>query len=362
MADRRRERISALLDSMDHAGLDGLLVSSLPNIRYLTGFSGSSALALVTRGLVTFITDFRYETQVAFEVGDLARVTIDRESLWAGLWRQLPALPNLNVVGFESAHVVHLDFQRLVDDGTRWRWRPTVGLVERLREQKDDTEVALIASAAAIAERALERLMGEVRAGMTELQVAGMLERMLREEGSEGFPFPTIIASGARAALPHARSTAKHIERGDLLLLDFGAEVGGYCADITRTVVVGPASVQQRDVYGVVRAANESAAAGVRANMACRDADAIAREYIRDRGFGDAFGHGLGHGLGLQVHEAPRLARTSDGPLQERSVVTIEPGIYLPGWGGVRIEDDVHVAADGPHVLTRFTHELLEIG
>jgi Xaa-Pro aminopeptidase len=188
------------------------------------------------------------------------------------------------------------------------------------------------------------------------------LEKSLRDEGSEGFPFPSIVASGARSALPHARSTARRVERGDFLLLDFGAETQGYCADVTRTFVMGRAAPEQREIYEVVRVANEQAASRVRAGMTGRDADAIARDYIEQRGFGDLFGHSLGHGLGLEVHEAPRLARTADAALAEGAVVTIEPGIYRPGWGGVRIEDDVFLGSHGPSILTQFTHELLELG
>jgi Xaa-Pro aminopeptidase len=196
---------------------------------------------------------------------------------------------------------------------------------------------------------------------MTELALAGVLERALREEGSEGFPFETIVASGPRSALPHARAGTREVQRGDFLLLDFGAIVGGYCADVTRTVVLGGADERQREIYDVVRCANAIASAQVRAGMKGRDGDALARDYIHGRGHGEAFGHGLGHGLGLEVHEAPRLSRTAEAVLPPGAVVTIEPGIYLPGWGGVRIEDDVYLAPTGPVVLTHFTRDLLEL-
>ncbi len=362
MPDPRSRRLSALADGLTAAHLDGLLVTSAPNIRYLTGFSGSSGLLFVAARDVILITDFRYQTQIKDEVGDLARVIIQPQSLWVGLWQQLQQRTNLEVVGFESAHVLHRDFQRLLEAGARWQWRPTVDLVEALRERKDAGELALIEAANGIATRALERTVKEVRAGMSELEVAGVLEKALRDEGSEGFPFPSIVASGPRSALPHARSSSRRIEPGDFLLLDFGAEFNGYCADVTRTFVVGRAGSEQRDIYDIVRHANETAAHGVRAGMTGRDADAIARDYIEQRGFGDLFGHSLGHGLGLEVHEAPRLAKSADGALAEGAVVTIEPGIYRPGWGGVRIEDDVFLGSDGPRILTRFTRELIELG
>jgi len=360
--DPRPRRIAALVEGLSAAHLDGLLLTGLSNIRYLTGFSGTSALLVVTPRDVVFITDFRYQTQVAEEVGDIARVCIEAASLWTGLWQQLAALPSVKVLGFETAHVQHRDFQRLVEAGARWQWRPTVDLVETLRERKDESEVARIREAADVATRALERTLPDVHVGMTELQVAGVLEKALRDAGSEGFPFPSIVASGPRSALPHARSSSRAIEEGDFLLMDFGAEVGGYCSDITRTVVVGAASDEHRRVYDVVRVANERASAGVRAGMTGRDADAIARQYIERAGYGDLFGHSLGHGIGLEVHEAPRLARTAEGVLAEGAVVTIEPGVYRPGWGGVRIEDDVVLGADGPEILTQFPRELIELG
>jgi len=362
VADARPRRLAALADGLTAAHVDGLLITSLPNIRYLTGFSGSSALLFVSVRDVVFITDFRYQTQVVDEVGSLARVTIESQSLWSGLWQQLSQLSNLEVIGFESGHLLHRDFQRLLEAGSRWQWRPTVDLVETLRERKDPDELALIETANGIAIRALERTLPQLRAGMTELEVAGVLEKSLRDEGSEGFPFESIVASGPRSALPHARSTSRRVEAGDFLLLDFGAETQGYCADVTRTFVMGRAAPEQRAVYDVVRAANETASQRVRAGMSGRDADAIARDYIEQRGYGDLFGHSLGHGLGLEVHEAPRLARTAEGALAEGAVVTIEPGIYRPGWGGVRIEDDVFLGRNGPKILTSFTHELIELG
>ncbi len=361
MTDRRPDRIVALRGAIERAQLDGLIISGLANIRYLTGFSGSSALAVLTSSELRLITDFRYETQVHEETGGIADVRVEQSSLWTGLWAELPALRNFTVVGFESAHMLHRDFERLLRDGTRWQWRPETDLVEKLRESKDSDEVSFIREAAAIATRALGRTLPDIRAGQTELQIAGILEKALRDEGSEEAPFSPIVASGPRAALPHARASRRIVCEGDLLLLDFGAQYRGYCSDITRTVVVGRASAEQRAIYEIVKGANAHASSNVRAGMLGQDADALARSYIDDRGYGAAFGHSLGHGLGLEVHEAPRLARTSETPLSAGAVVTIEPGIYRPGWGGVRIEDDVHLGTAGAEVLTDFTRELLEV-
>lgn len=362
MTDPRPRRLALLADGITAAHLDALLITGSANVRYLSGFSGSSALLLVTARDAVLITDFRYQTQAADEVGSMARVVIEPQSLWTGLWQNLAQLGAVQVIGFESAHLVHRDFQRLLEAGARWQWRPTVDLVESLRERKDATELQHIRAAVAAAERALELALPQVCVGMTELDVAGVLESALRHAGSDGFPFPSIVASGANAALPHAHPTSRRIARGDFLLIDFGARVDGYCSDITRTFVVGRANEEQREIYEVVRLANERAVASVRAGMIGRDADGLARGYIEDRGYGDLFGHSLGHGIGLEVHEAPRLAKTAEGPLVDGAVVTVEPGIYRPGWGGVRIEDDVHLSAGGAQVLTRFPRELIEIG
>ena len=362
MSDRRSERVAALAAALRAAHLDGLLITSLPNIRYLTGFSGSSAIVVVSERDLLLVTDFRYATQVKEEVGDPARVAIEAQSLWTGVWRQMADMTGLEVVGFESAYLVHRDFERLLNAGARWQWRATTDLVETLREQKDAGEIESITSAARVAERALERTLAGVRAGQTELEIAGALELALRDAGSTGFPFETIVASGERSALPHARAGSRQVRAGDFLLIDFGAIVDGYCSDITRTVIVGRATPEQRDVHDIVRTANERASDLVRAGMTGKDADALARRYIEERGLGEAFGHSLGHGIGIEVHEAPRLARTTEAVLPERAVVTIEPGVYRAGWGGVRVEDDVVLRRDSATILTTFSRELLEVG
>jgi Xaa-Pro aminopeptidase len=361
MADRRKDRLVALGARLSAERVDALLLCSLPNIRYLTGFSGTSALAVATPSEIRLITDFRYETQVADEVGDTAHVRIEPVSLWAGLWATLQQLTSVEVIGFESTHLYHRDFQRLLSEGSRWQWRPQVNLVESLRESKDEDEVALISEAARIATEALTNAIPQIVPGQSELQIAGILEKALRDEGSEEAPFPVIVASGPRSALPHARASSRVLEMGDLLLMDFGAQHKGYCSDVTRTFIAGAPSSEQREIYQVVRDANHIASHSVRAGMTGMAADALARSYIDRCGHGEQFGHSLGHGLGLEVHESPRLARTAETPLAAGAVVTIEPGIYRPGWGGVRIEDDVHLSENGPQILTNFSRELIEV-
>jgi Xaa-Pro aminopeptidase len=264
-------------------------------------------------------------------------------------------------IGFESMHLSHTDFARLLEKGARWSWRPTTDVVETLRAVKDAGELAHIERAVAVAETALRRTVPMLRAGLTETAVAGILERHLRDAGSEAFPFPTIVASGPRSAMPHARAGDRVLEMGDFVLLDFGAVTAGYCSDITRTFVLGRASDEQREVYDIVREANLRASGALRVGMTGMAADAVARDYIADCGYGEAFGHSLGHGIGLEVHEEPRLARVVESPLAAGTVVTIEPGIYRAGWGGVRIEDDVFLSVAGPRVLTGFPRDLHEL-
>jgi len=359
VSSARERRISRLVGFLVTNHLDGLLITSLPNIRYLTGFSGSSALLFVSARDVHLITDFRYQTQATDEAADVASVRIESTSLWTGLWALLASAVGLKSLGFESSHLVHRDFQRLLEQGERWNWRPTSELVEGLRAQKDAEEVSRIREAGAIAMAALGVTLEAVRVGMTELQLCGVLERCLRDAGSDAHPFPPIVASGPRSALPHARASTRPIAPGDFLLLDFGASTAGYCSDVTRTVVVSHADGRQREIYNAVRDANQVARLGVHAGMRGREGDALARAVLDARGFGEQFGHGLGHGIGLQVHEAPRLSRVAEEVLPVGSVVTIEPGVYVPEWGGVRIEDDIHLGADGPELLTYFTRELL---
>ena len=361
MVEPQHARQARLVERLIKQNLDGLLVTSLPNIRYLTGFSGSNALFLITPTESWFFTDFRYESQVASEVVGASRVLIEKTSLWKGLWQQLGERPGTAAFGFESSHLLHRDFQRLLEDGTRWTWRATNDLVEELRVQKENREVEAIRLAGVIAASALEKTLSHIRSGLTENEVAGLLEHNLRDAGSDGFPFGTIAASGPRSALPHARAGTRPIAPGDFVLLDFGAVFRGYCADVTRTVVVGTASDRQKEVYGAVKEANERARALIAPGMTGAEADALARDVLAARGFGDAFGHGLGHGLGIEVHEAPRLSRVSEGKGPARAVVTIEPGVYLQGWGGVRIEDDVHLADGGAELLTDFPRDLIEL-
>lgn len=358
--DRRLVRQAALRRRLDTLALDAMLISHGPNVRYLTGFTGSAGLLLLTLDRTLLITDFRYREQAPEETRGAADVVMEGSNLWDRLRRALETGARRRL-GFERDHVTVRDAERLsrleVAEPV-----PTSELVESERVIKDAGEVAAIGAAAEVAQAALAEVLPTVRVGETEREIAARLELALRRRGSEWHPFQTIVAAGPRSALPHARATARPVGQGEWLLIDFGAELDGYCADITRTVIVGgTADGRQREIYRIVAEAQRAAIAGLQPGMSGRVADALARDVIEAAGYGEAFGHSLGHGLGLEVHEAPRLARTALEPIPAGAVVTVEPGIYLQGWGGVRIEDDVHLAADGAHRLTDERTELLEL-
>ena len=345
---------------LEREGLDGLLVTHLPNVRYLTGFSGSAALLLVHAQATVLVTDFRYAVQGPAEAGGAATVEVDQKSVWDRLARVLSGFPQ-GAFGIEAHSLTVKDAER-VAGLTRSRIVPAADHVERLRTVKSPEEVAAIRAAAELAQEAFAEVLPSIGVGQSELEIAATREAARRRRGSEWHPFPTIVASGPRSALPHARTSARTVGRGEWLLLDFGAQVDGYCADLTRTVVVGArADERQRAVYDLVRCAQGRAVEHLRPGMTGREGDALAREVISARGFGDAFGHSLGHGLGLEVHEAPRLAPTSEAPVPEGAVVTVEPGVYFPGWGGVRLEDDLYLGPDGPELLSNGRTELVEL-
>jgi Xaa-Pro aminopeptidase len=355
--------------------LDALVVTSLSNILYLTNFTGSSAIVVLTRDRLHFITDFRYVTVVTdAQASPIAcpglEPTITEGSYDATLAALLDALPGR--VGIESAHLTAGRYDWLLKTlapagGARRELVLTEGIVERVRVRKDAEEIATLREAAAMLSRAARGVLSSVRRGQTEQQVALNIDTRLREEGFERSAFDTIVASGPNAALPHAHPGGRILSEGDLVVLDFGGVYASYCVDLTRTVSVGPAGARAREVYGAVLDARNHAIAAVAPSASRFDIDAAARDTLIRYGLGDAFGHGTGHGLGLEVHEDPRITRrrpdvdASDELVAAGMVFTIEPGAYLPGWGGVRIEDDVLVTETGVEVLTDVTTELLEI-
>jgi Xaa-Pro aminopeptidase len=351
--DRLRARLAA-------EKLEGLVVTHLANVRYLTGFTGSSGVVLVLPDETVLVTDFRYAAQAPQEVGDHARVDVATDT-----WERVGHVHGRHGAGhgpwgFEAEAMSVGTMRKLGDLGLS-ALRPSANLVEDLRIRKEAAEIAAIRAAADLAAQAFAATLPAVRPGVTERELAAVLEGELRRRGSEWHPFPTIVASGPRSALPHARTSGRVVGRDEIVLFDFGAQVDGYCADLTRTVVVGRADDRQRAVYGLVREAQQAAIAGLRAGLTGREGDALARAVIEAHGFGEAFGHSLGHGLGLEVHEGPRVSKANQEVLPEGAVVTVEPGIYLPGWGGVRLEDDVALTAEGAEMLSDGRTDLVEV-
>jgi Xaa-Pro aminopeptidase len=352
-------RVERLRAGLEGAGCDALLVSHLTNIRYLTGFTGSAALLLVQPDGLTFVTDGRYEEQSAGQLDDAG---IDADIL-IGRTQALQREALIGVVegtarlGLEADHVSWSDQRRYASE-----WFPGVelvactGLVETLRLVKDDGEVARIEAACRIADAALAAVVPLLDDGPTEVAFALELDTEMRRQGADDLSFETIVAAGPNGSRPHHTPSGRAVERGDLVVIDFGALVDGYHSDMTRTVAVGgPAALDetQTRMVSVVGDAQAAGVAAVRAGARTRDVDAACREVIAAAGWGDAFVHGTGHGVGLDIHEEPRVSWAADAMLAAGHVVTVEPGVYLPGHGGVRIEDTVVVTESGCRTLTR---------
>jgi Xaa-Pro dipeptidase len=356
----RRAALRAKLVAND---LDALLVTDLLNVRYLTGFTGSNAALLVAADSdqhTVFCTDGRYLTQSATQVPDLERV-IDRPCDLALVARA--GKDGHQSVGFESRHVTveALDALESAADGialTR-----ASGLVEELRLVKDDAEVEALRMACAAADRALVDLIehGGLRAGRTEREIGRELENRMLDHGADGPSFDTIVAVGANSAIPHHSPSDAVLKAGDFVKLDFGALVDGYHSDMTRTLVLGQAADWQRDLYDLVARSQAAGRAALQPGVDVRAVDAAARRVIVDAGFGPQFLHGLGHGVGLQIHEAPALSKSGEGTLSAGMAVTVEPGVYLSGKGGVRIEDTLVVRESAPELLTLTTKELVVV-
>lgn len=357
-APSRSARLACLRERLAEEDLDGFITVHAPNIFYLSGFSGSDGLLAVLSDRVLLLTDFRYEEQARAEVADEAEVHVAVSGLFDLLGQTLGRGASGLEIAFEAEHLTVRDRERLEEKAAGPTWRSSSDLVEAQRATKDAAEVEWIEHAADIACEALERTVPVVEPGMSELDVTAELEYRLRRAGSEGPAFEPIVAAGPRAALPHASPSSRPLEAGDFLLMDFGATSGGYRSDLTRTFVLGEAAPWQRDVHAAVLAARKAALEAALPGVAARDVDGAARGSLQGAGFGERFGHATGHGLGLEVHEAPSVSGRSEAILQEGHVVTIEPGVYLPGRGGVRVEDDVLVRVGGARLLTTFPLDL----
>jgi Xaa-Pro aminopeptidase len=354
--ERKRTRLKKRLESHQ---LDAVLLLSLENIRYLSGFTGSDAVFLLTQKEAFFLTDSRYWTQAEDEVRDAQIVRYQKKT--DGLVSLLLDLKSKRV-GFESSSLPFSLYQTLLEklEG-RIEFVPLEKELRNLRAFKDETELSLIRSAIGIASEAFLHVLKLIKEGAEERVLSLEMEFFMKRRGAEATGFDIIVASGARSALPHGRASDKRIEKGDFVLIDFGSRFKGYHSDQTRTLFCHSSTSEQRKIYDIVKEAHDRAIAKIRPGIPISEVDRVAREFIRTQGYGEYFGHGTGHGIGLAVHEDPVVNGENQDPLQEGMVFTIEPGIYLPGWGGVRIEDMVRVTADGAEVLTYLSTELQEI-
>lgn len=351
------ERINQFRKSFS-SEYQAFLVTNLNNVRYLCGYSGSSGALLVTRRQAVFFTDFRYEQQSKTEVGDAARIVVCKKSLADELRKEIKKF-KITSLAVENSMSTSLFFY--YSDHFKIKMFPLGGVVEELRRYKDSKELACLKKAFRIADDSFAELMKVIKPGMRETEVAAHLEFFMKMRGSEMPSFDTIIASGPNASKPHAQPSSRKIKVGEMVKIDFGAVYGGYHSDMTRTIFMGKATAKFKKVYNTVLKAQSEAVKALKAGVVCRSVDAVARKVISDAGYGDYFGHGLGHSLGLDVHETPSLSKKCADKVEPGMMFTVEPGIYLPGWGGVRIEDTYMVKADGLLRLTLTPNQLLEL-
>jgi Xaa-Pro aminopeptidase len=334
---------------------DAFLVTRLPNVRYLSGFTGSNGQLLLTAGVGIFLTDGRYAEQSRREVPDLGR-SVDSGD-FAPRFAEACAELGVSRVAFESTGITYHSYRTLSATGIELV--PTNDEVERVRRAKDPEERGALSEAQAIADQAFEVLIGKLIEGVSERKVALDLDVSMRELGAEAVAFETIVAFGENSAEPHHRPVDRELAHGDLVKVDFGCIVDGYHSDMTRTVAFGEPTARLRAVYEVVRLAQQAGVEAVRAGTPCEEVDRATRDPIQEAGYGEQYRHSVGHGVGLEIHEQPWLRHGNADPLPEGAVVTVEPGVYLEGEGGVRIEDMVEVTADGGRVLPRTSKELV---
>lgn len=350
------EKLARLRAAMEKVNVDGFLITSTYNRRFMTGFTGSAGVVLISLKEAKFITDFRYVEQagkqaIGFEIVQHKGTLIEE------VGKQVKEM-KIAKLGFEQEHLTFASY-KAYERAISGQLVPISGIIENLRLIKTQAEIKILKEAAGIADRAFTHILDFIRPGITELDVSNELEFFMRKEGATSSSFDTIVASGKRSALPHGVATEKVIEKGDFVTLDYGAYYHGYVSDITRTVAVGKPSEELVKIYDIVLEAQLRGLAGVKPGMSGKEADALTRNLISEKGYGEYFGHSTGHGIGLEVHEGPALSVKSDLILQPGMAVTVEPGIYLPGVGGVRIEDDTIITEDGNEALTHSAKELI---
>jgi len=352
-----KERIKRARKLMAEKELEALIIDSDTNRFYLTGFTGTAGRVLFTPGHNYFITDFRYTEQAreqtdGFEILEISR---DVEEKLADILKK----ESINKLGFESKVITFKQYNNYKDKFDDLQLVATEGLIEKLRVIKDQSEIKKIQKAIDITDEAFNHILDFITPGLTEREVALELEFFMKKQGGNKVAFDFIVASGQRSSMPHGVASQKKLEKGDFITIDFGITYQGYCSDLTRTVILGEATKKQRKIYDTVLKAQLAVIDQVKAGMTAKEVDAIARDIINEAGYKDNFGHGLGHGVGIEVHEDPRVSYTSDATLKSGMVITDEPGIYLPEWGGVRIEDDLLITDDGCRVLNNSPKDLI---
>lgn len=349
-------KLQKLRKTLQEQNLDGILITNGYNRRYMTGFTGTAGVAIVSQNDAVFITDFRYTEQAAAQIQDF-RIVRHETTIIEEIATQVKNM-GIKLLGFEKDTVSYGTYE-LYKNKIQTDLVPISGLIEKIRLIKTQQEINIIKVACEIADHAFTHILNFIKPGKTELEVSNELEFFMRKQGATQSSFDTIVASGLRSALPHGVATNKVIEKGDFVTLDYGALYNGYISDITRTVAVGEPSEKLVDMYNAVLASQLLALEKVGPGLSGIQADAIARNYLKEKGYGEAFGHSLGHGIGLEVHEGPGLSMRSEAILEPGMAVTIEPGVYLPGIGGVRIEDDILITETGNELLTHSSKELI---
>lgn len=335
-----------------------ILITDQTNIRYLCGFSGSCGYLLVTPREAWFFTDFRYQEQSAREIGDAARIEIFYNNSVETIFKKVKAC-KIKALGVEKT--ISLQLYLTYVEEFKGKILPMPDLVRIMRQCKDNDEVKMLKKAFSIADKAFALLMQEIKPGMTETEVAARLEYHMKSNGSEMPSFETIIASGPNSSCPHAHPTSRKLKKGEMVKIDFGATYGGYHSDMTRTIFLGPATAKFKEIYAIVASAQKAGIEKLKVGEKCLAVDKAARQTIAEAGYGDNFGHGLGHSLGLEIHESPSLSAKCDSVIAPGMMFTVEPGIYLPGWGGIRIEDTFLVEEKGLVRFTKTSNSLLEL-
>jgi Xaa-Pro aminopeptidase len=352
-----QKRIEKLRSQLDAQKIDGILITSAANRLYISGFSGSTGYVLISSKHAALITDFRYIDQAKEECPDY-EIVDNKRKMNEALLQKVKEF-GIHRLGFEKAHMSYAQYETLSNILQGIELSPTDGLIEELRMIKDEGEVAIIRKAVEIADQTFSHILSFIRPGVREIDIAIEMEFYMRKLGASGPSFDTIVASGVRSALPHGRASDKVIQEGELVTLDFGAVYKGYVSDLTRTVAVGEVSSKLKEIYDICLKAQLAGVEKIRAGMTGKETDAICRDIIAAAGYGEAFGHSTGHGIGLDVHEGPGLSSVSETMLKPGMIVTVEPGIYLSGIGGVRIEDDILITDTGNEILSKSTKELL---